>query len=144
MATALAVVAAIGAVVGAVETRKGRKAQKRQTLLANKVSAITRQRDVKRAIATQRVQVAEQQAIGFQLGVAGSSAVAGAGAGVISDTASSIAQSNLQATSQGFLADFSNSISASQGRAINARTVSSIAGGIAQNDQFVAALDSLV
>lgn len=144
MATALAVVSVIGAVAGAVEQRKISKAQKKQNRLTNKIAAITRQRNVKRSIAASRIQTAQQQAAGFQLGVAGGTAVQGATAGVLSDTASTIGQSNLQFAAQQFSAGFSNEISQAQSNQANFGAISSIAGGIAGSPQTIAALEGLV
>ncbi len=143
MATALAVVSVIGAVAGAVQQRKISKAQRRQNKLTNKVAAIARQRNVKRSIAASRIQVAEQQAAGFQLGVAGGTAVQGAVAGVRGDTATAIGASNLQFTSQTFLAGFQDDISRAQQSQAAFGAVSSIASGLAQNEQAVTALTSL-
>ena len=114
MATGLAIVAAIGAVAGAVEQRKISKAQRRQNKLTNKIAAITRQRSIKRSIASSRITVAQQQAAGFQLGVAGGTAVQGAAAGVVSDVASTIGASNLQFTGQQFISGFQDEISRAQ------------------------------
>jgi|LGOV01.1.fsa_nt_gb hypothetical protein len=143
MATALLVVGAIGAVAGAVEQRKIGKAQRKQNRLTNKIAAITRRRGVKRQIAASRIQVAQQQAVGFQLGVSGGSAVQGASAGVLSDTASTIGASNLQATGQGFIAGFQNDISRAQGNQSIAGAVTSIAGGLSSNPQAIAGLEDL-
>lgn len=141
MATALAVISVIGAVGGALEQRKISKAQKKQNRLTNKVAAISRRRAVKRNIAASRIQVAQQQAVGFQLGVSGGSAVEGANASVLSDTASGIGASNLDFTSQGFLAGFQNDISNAQQTQANFGAVTSIAGGLASNGQATAALE---
>lgn len=143
MATGLLVVSAIAAVAGAVEQRKIGKAQRRQNKLTNKIAAITRRRSVKRQIASSRIQVAQQQALGFQLGVSGGTAVAGGTAGILSDTASTIGASNLQATGQGFLAGFQDDISRAQGNQAIAGAVTSLAGGLAVNPQAVAGLEDL-
>jgi len=144
MATGLAIVAAIGAVAGAVEQRKISKAQRRQNKLTNKIAAITRQRNVKRSIATSRIQVAQQQALGFQLGVSGGTAVEGARAGVISDVASTIGQSNLQFTGQTFISGLQDEISRAQSAQAGFGAVTSIAGSLASNPQAVSALTGLV
>ena len=144
MTTALAVVSVIASVGGALEKRKISKAQRKQNRLTNKIAAISRQRDIKRSIATSRIQVAQQQAAGFQLGVSGGSAVQGATAGVIGDTATAIGQSNLQSEGQGFLAGFQDDISRAQQNQAGFDAVSSIAGGLANNPQAVTALTSLV
>ena len=144
MATALAVVGVISAFAGAREQRKIGRAQRKQNRLTNKIAAITRRRNVKRGIAASRIQVAQQQAAGFQLGVAGGTAVAGATSGVISDTASGIGFSNLQFTGQQFQAGFADDISTAQGNQATFGAIGSIAGGLSQNPQAVAALTSLV
>ncbi len=144
MGTALAVIAAVGAVAGAVQQRKIGKVQRRQNKLTNKVAAISRQRSIKRSIAASRVQVAQQQAAGFQLGVAGGTAVQGAVSGVRSDIASGIGASNLQFTAQGFQAGFADRISGLQSDVAAASAVTSIAGGLSGSPQTIAALEGLV
>lgn len=144
MATALAVISLIGIGVSAVQQRKISKEQKKQNRIANKVAAITRQRNVKRQIAASRIQVAQQQAAGFELGVSGSTAVIGATAGVISDTASTIGQSNLQATGQQFIAESQNRVSSLQQTQSLFNTVSAVTGGLASNPQALSAITSLV
>lgn len=144
MATALLVISAASAVFGAVKQRKISKAQKRQNTLTNKIAAITRRRNVKRQLASSRIQAAQVQAAGFELGVAGSTAVEGAVAGITQDTASTIGQSNLQATGQGFIADLSNQISSLQTSIATASAVSSIAGGLAGNAQAVAGVEDFL
>jgi hypothetical protein len=141
MATALAVISVIGAVGGFVQQRKISKAQKKQNKLTNKVAAISRRRNVKRSIAASRIQIAQQQSMGFSLGVAGGTAVQGATSGVASDTASGIGQSNLQFASQGFLSGFSNDISQAQQNQAGFGAISSIAGGLAGNAKAVAGLE---
>ncbi len=144
MATGLAVVAAIGAVVGAVQQKKISKAQKRQNRLTNKIAAIDRQRSTKRAIAASRIQVADTQAVGFQLGVGGSTAVQGATAGILGDTATALGASNLQLEGQQFLSGLSDDISGFQQTGATAGAVSSIAGGLASNPRATAAITNLV
>lgn len=144
MATALLVVSAIGAGASALQQRKISKAQRRQNRLTNKIAAITRQRNIKRSIASSRIQVAAQQAAGFQLGVAGGTAVQGAAGGVISDVATSIGQSNLQFTGQQFISGLQDEISRAQQAQAGFGAVSSIAGGLANNPQATAALTNLV
>ncbi len=142
MATALLVVSAISAVAGAVEQRKIGKAQRKQNRLTNKIASITRRRNVKRQIASSRIQVAQAQAAGFQIGVNAGTAVQGAVSGIVGDTATSIGQSNLQFTGQGFLADFSDDISRAQGSAATFGAISSLTGSIGSNPQAVAGLES--
>ncbi len=144
MATALAVVSIIGIGASVLERRKISKAQRRQNKLTNKVAAITRQRNTKRSIASSRIQTAQQQAAGFQLGVSGGSAVQGATAGVISDTASTIGASNLQFTGQQFISGLQDDISRAQQRQAGFGAVTSIAGGLAGNPQALAAITDLV
>lgn len=149
MATAALVITAISAVGGALQQRKISKAQRRQNRLTNKIAAITRQRDVKRSIAASRIQVAQQQALGFQLGVSGGSAVQGATAGVIGDTATAIGQSNLQSVGQEFIAGFQDDISRAQQTQAGFSALGSIAssfvgGAGSAGAQNRAALTSLV
>ena len=144
MATALLVVSAIGAGASALEQRKISKAQRRQNKLTNKIAAITRQRNVKRSIAASRVQVAQQQAAGFQLGVAGGTAVLGATAGVVSDVASAVGQSNLQFTGQQFISGLQDEISRAQQAQAGFGALSSLSGSLANNPQATAALTNLV
>jgi len=141
MATALGVLAVISTVGGFIQQRKISKAQRRQNKLTNKIASITRQRNVKRSIAASRIQVAEQQALGFQLGVSGSTAMQGARAGVLSDTATAIGQSNLQLTGQQFSAGFADDISRAQPAQAGFQAVSSIAGGLASNEKALAGVE---
>ena len=144
MATALLVISAISAVAGAVQQRNIGRAQKRQNRISNKVAAITRQRNIRRSIAASRIQVAQQQALGFQLGVSGGSAVQGGTAGIIGDTATAIGQSNLQFTGQQFIADQQNRISTAQQVQAGFGALSSLSGSLASNEQATAALTNLV
>lgn len=147
MATAAAVIIAVVAAVGTnVQRIKVRKEQRIQNQLNNKISAITRQRNIKRSIATQRIRVAQQQALGFQLGVAEGSAVQGASAGVIGDLATSIGQSNLQLTGQQFNVASQDRASRAQGAAESFRAAGSLATSLslAGSPQTTAALTSLV
>jgi hypothetical protein len=141
---ALAIVSLIGIGVQAVQQRKIGKEQKKQNKLANKIAAIQRRRNVKRSIAASRIQVAQQQALGFRLGVGGSTAVQGATAGVLSDTASAVGASNLQFTGQQFQAQFADNISGFQETSALAGAVSNVAGGVANNPKALEALTSLV
>jgi hypothetical protein len=143
MATALAIVSVVSGIFGGIKQSKIAKAQKKQNRLTNKIAAITRRRNVKRQIAASRIQVAQQQSAGFELGVSGSTSVAGAVSGIVGDTASSVGASNLQATGQGFIAGLQDNISSLQGQAGLFSTISSIAGGIAGNEQSVAGLEDL-
>lgn len=143
MAEALAVISLVSAAFSAVEQKKQSREQKKQNRISNKIAAISRRRGVKRQIAASRIQVAQQQATGFQLGVSGGTAVLGAEAGVRSDTASSIGASNLQAAGQGFIAESQNRVSTSQGNQAVFGAITSIAGGLATNPQAVAGLEDL-
>lgn len=144
MATAALVISFVGAVGGFVQARKMAKAQKKQNKITNKVAAIARQRSIKQSIAARRIAVAQQQSIGFNLGVSGGTAVAGGVAGITSDTASAIGASNLQFTGQQFVSGLQDDISGFQQNANAFGAVSRFAGGVASNPQAVAALDSLV
>ena len=144
MAVALAAVAAIGAIAGAVQQRKISKAQKRQNRLTNRVAAITRQRETKRLVASRRIQIGIQQAAGFQLGVSGGTAVQGAVAGQIGDVATAIGQSNLQFAGQQFISGIQDDISGFQSNIATFGAITSIAGGLSQSPQAVSALTSLV
>ncbi len=143
MATALAVVSVVAGVFSGVKQNKIAKAQKKQNRLTNKIAAITRRRNVKRQIAASRIQIAEQQSVGFQLGVSGSTAVQGAVSGIVGDTATSIGQSNLQATGAGFVAGLQDNISSLSGQIGTISAIGSIAGGLAGNEQAVAGIESL-
>ena len=131
MATAALVVTAIAAVGGAIQQRKISKAQKKQNKIQNRIAAITRRRNVKRAIAASRIQVAEQQAVGFQLGVAGGTAVEGAVAGRRTDIATAIQQSNIQFTGQEAIADLADRISGFQSVGATFGAIQNIAGSFA-------------
>jgi hypothetical protein len=144
MAEAALVIQLVSAVGSFVQQRKVSKAQKKQNKLTNKIAAITRQRAIKRSIAASRIQVAQQQSLGFQLGVSGGTAVQGARAGVLSDTASTIGQSNLQLTGQQFSAGFADDISRAQTGQAGFQAVGAIAGGLSQNPQALAAVTDLV
>lgn len=141
MATALLVISAASAVFSGVKQRKISKAQKKQNQLTNKISAISRRRGVKRQIAASRIQIAQQQSMGFELGVSGGTAVAGGVAGIVGDTASSIGFSNLQSTGSAFVAGLQDQISGIQGNIGTINAIGSIAGGIGSNDQAVAGLE---
>lgn len=143
-ALAISVISAIG---GAVQQRKISRAQKKQNKIQNRLSAIKRSRDTKRAIAQSRIQRAELEAAGFQLGVSGGSAVAGSTAGVQSDTASAIGASNLQTVGSASIADLSNQISGFQQVGQAFQSVGQIAGQFGAGDvgaQNRAALADLV
>jgi hypothetical protein len=128
-------------VFSGVQQRKIGKAQKRQNRLTNKIAAITRRRNVKQRIAESRIQIAQQQSLGFQLGVSGGSAVQGGVAGITSDTASTIGQSNLQATGSGFIAGLQDTISDLSGQIGISNAIGSIAGSIAGSGQAVAGIE---
>lgn len=144
MATALAVISIVSAGVSAVQQAKIGRTQRKQNKLQNKIASIQRRRGVKRQIAASRIQVAQQQQAGFQLGVSGGTAVQGAVAGVRSDTASTIGASNLQATGQGFIAGFQDDISRLQTTQSFAGAISSITGGLASNEQALAGIEDFL
>ena len=146
MAAAALVITAISAVGSAVQTRKASKAQRKQNKIQNKIAAISRQRNVKRSIAASRIQTAQQQALGFQLGVSGGTAVQGAVQGVRGDVATSIGQSNLQLVGQEFSAGFADDASRAQETGALFGAAGSIAGGFVGSGgaQNRAALSSLV
>jgi hypothetical protein len=146
MAAAALIITAVAAIGGAIQQRKISKAQRKQNKLINKVAAITRQRDIKRSIAASRIQVAEQRAVGFQLGVGGSTAVQGATQGVIGDVATAVGQSNLQLVGQQFSAGFQDDISRAQQAQAGFQAVGAVAGAFtgAGGGQNVTALTSLV
>ena len=98
MATAALIVSAVVGVASVVQQRKIGKEQRRQNRVANKIAAQRRTRDIRRAIAANRIQQGQAQALGFQLGVGGGTAVQGATQGLQGDLASSIGFSNLQFT----------------------------------------------
>ncbi len=141
MATALLVISAASAVYSGVQKRKITKEQKKQNKLSNKIAAISRRRNVKKQIAASRIQIAQQQSAGFELGVGGSTAVQGAVAGITGDTASSIGASNLQFAGQGFLADMQDNISDISGQIGISNAVGALAGGIGGNAQAVAGVE---
>jgi hypothetical protein len=141
MAEALVVISILSTAASVVQKRKINKEQKKQNKLHNKIEAIKRRRGIKKQIAASRIQIAQQQSMGFNLGVSGSSSVAGAAAGVTSDTATSIGASNLQFTGQEFNAGFANNISDAQSSQATFGAISSIAGGLASNEQAVAGVE---
>jgi len=127
MAAAALGFAVLGIIGGAVQQRKVAKAQRKQNKIANRTAAIKRSRDIRLAIAQRRIQVAEAQSAGFSLGVAGSTAVQGATAGLTSDTASSIKASNVQFTGQQQIASLQDDISGFQQTAGNFQALTSVA-----------------
>jgi hypothetical protein len=143
MATALLVISAASAIFSGVQQRKISKQQKKQNRLTNKIAAITRRRNIKKQIAASRIQIAQQQAAGFTLGVSGSTSVAGAVAGVTSDTASTIGASNLQSVGQGFIAGFQDNISDLSGSIGISNAIGGLAGAIGANEKAVAGLEDL-
>lgn len=149
MATAALIVSAVGIGVSAVQQARASKAQRRQNRVSNRIAATRRSRDIRRSIAARRIQVAETQAAGFGLGVAGGTAVQGATFGLTSDTASNIAASNQQFTGQQVLSGISNEISGLQQSAQTFQSISSLAnvfvgGAGSPGAQNRAAIESLV
>ena len=131
MATAALIIGAIGAVGGFVQQRKIGKAQRKQNKVNNKVAAIARQRSIRQSIAQRRIAVAQAQSAGFNLGVSGGSAVAGATSGLIGDTASAIGASNLQFAGQQAVSNLSDRISGLQTLGAGFNALSSLAGTFA-------------
>ena len=128
MAIAAGVITAIAAVGSFVKQRKISKEQRKQNKIQNRIAAITRRRNIRRTIAQSRIRNAELQSVGFQLGVGGGTAVAGAVAGTTSDTAGTIGQSNLQFTGQQAISSISDRISSLQSGAAAFNAVGQIAG----------------
>ena len=143
IAGVLAIVGAGAAVAGAVQQRKIGKAQRKQNRISNRIAAIARQRAIRRSIASRRIAVGQAQAAGFNLGVAGGTAVQGAVGGLVQDTASAIGASNLQTAGSGFIASLQDRISGFQQSAASFGAFSNLAGGLSQNPQGVAALTSI-
>lgn len=141
MALGLGIIAAVGAVFGAVEAHKQTQAQKRQNKITNRIAATKRARDIKRAVALNRIKAGELQAAGFQFGVAGSTQVSGAVGSLRSDQASAIGASNQQFTGQQVLSSVSDEIAQHGSNIATAGAVTSIAGGLAGNQQFTNASD---
>ena len=128
MATVLAVVGVVAAVGSVVLQRKASKEQRKQNRIQNRIAKITPRRNIRRSVAERRVRAAEIQSLGFQLGVAGSTAVEGAVAGVTSDTAGAISQAGVQLTGQQAISNLSNRISSLQS---SASTLQAIGGIVA-------------
>lgn len=128
MAEAALAISVISAIGGAVAQRKASKAQRKQNRIQNRLAAQKRTRDTKRAIASRRVRVAELESAGFQLGVSGGTAVAGATAGVVGDVASTIGASNRQFTGAQFVADLQTDISGFQQTAQTFGSIGQVAG----------------
>jgi hypothetical protein len=128
MATAALVVTAVFAAASAYSTNKAGKVQRKQNAISNRIAATQRTREVRRSIAARRIQTANTQAQGFQLGVAGGTAVQGATFGLASDSASSIAASNQQFTGQQVLSGLSDKMSRLQSQASTFGAISSLAG----------------
>jgi len=120
--------AIFGTVGSLVEQRKVAKAQQKQAEVANRIASNKRVRDIKRAVALSRIRRGELQSAGFQLGVAGSTTVAGATGGAQSDVASQISAANQQFTGQQAIATLSERIAGFQARAATFAGVGAIAG----------------
>lgn len=133
MATAALAVTIVSAVASNVQQNAATRAEKRRNRVANRLAAVKRTRDTRRLLAQSRIQRAEVQQAGFNLGVSGGSAVQGAVGGITSDTASSVGASNRQFTGQQALAGISDSISSLRQSAVNFGGISSIAGLFAGN-----------
>lgn len=141
MGTALAVIGLVSAVFSGVKQHKISKEQKKQNKIQNKIAAIKRSRDTKKQIAASRIQIAQQQAMGFNLGVEGSTSVQGAVSGITGDTATSIGASNLQAVGQGLQAASQDRISGLQGQIGISNAIGSIATSIAGSPQAQAGIE---
>lgn len=149
MATGLLVLTAVAGVAGAVQQRKISKAQRRQNRINNRIAAVSRQRNIRRAVAASRIERAQVLSTGFQLGVSGSTAEQGAVGGIQSDIASNVGFSNLQFTGQQALSSLSDRISGFQQRANTFGAVANLAGTFtgavgSEGSQNRAALTSLV
>lgn len=131
MAVAAAIITVGAAIFGAVQQRKAAKAQRKQARVSNRIQQNKRMRDIRKAIALQRVRRAEIQSAGFQLGVAGGSAVAGSVGSLGSNLGSTIGAAGQQFTGQQAITSISNQISGLQQSAAIAGAVGSIAGGFA-------------
>ena len=124
----IAGVAIAGTAISIQQQRKASKEQRRQNKVSNRIAANKRMRDIRRSIAAQRIRRGEIQAQGFQFGVSGSSAVAGATGGLRSDLASNIGASNQQFTGQQAITSISDRISSLQSSASTFGSIASIAG----------------
>lgn len=145
MAVVLGVIAAGAAIFGAVQQRKVAKEQRRQNRVSNRIAANKRMRDIRRSIALARVRRAELQSQGFQLGVAGGSAVAGAVGALTTDVSTAIGASQQQFTGQLALTAISDRISRIQQNAATAQAIGSIASTFsgAAGAQNVAAVQDI-
>lgn len=137
----MAVISAIAAVFSAVRTRKAGKEQRRQNEIQNRIAATKRVRNIRRSIAEARIRRGQAESAGFQLGVAGGTAVQGAVSGIISDVGGVIGAANQQFTGQEAIVASQNRISALQQQASTFGAISSLAGQF--NDQNIAAITDL-
>ncbi|AUR81837.1 TMhelix containing protein [Vibrio phage 1.015.O._10N.222.51.E5] len=103
MATVAAIAGVVGAVAGiagAVQQRSAAKKvareQKKQNALNNRMQLVSRRRDIRRAIALNRVQQAQVEQGGINAGVQGSSIVSGVTGALTTDLATSVGASNTQ------------------------------------------------
>lgn len=142
MAEAALVLSVISAGAAIVEKRKITKEQKKQNEIKNRITARSRMRDVRRAIAESRIRRAQAQAAGFEFGVSGGSAVAGAEFGITGDVASSIAESQQQFTGEQVLSEGRNRISSLQQSASTFGSISNLASQF--DEQAVASITNLV
>lgn len=111
VAAVVSAVAGIGsAVVQRKQQKKVAKEQKRQNMLVNKQQARDRARNIRQAVAQQRVVSAEAQQAGFQFGVAGSSSVQGAVQGGQTDLAGNVGASNQQFSIQSLIGESQDKI----------------------------------
>lgn len=126
MATALLTITAIASIGSIIQNRRASQEQRRQNRIQNRIARITRSRNIRRAIAERRIRTADIQSLGFQLGVAGGTAEQGAAAGITSDVAGAIGQSNIQLVGQESAVASANRVSRLQTSAGTLGTVSSI------------------
>ncbi len=141
MATGLLVLSAVSAVGSAIQQRKISREQRKQNKIQNRIAAVQRRRSIRRSIAESRIRTAEIQSAGFQLGVAGGTAVQGAAQGIQGDIASTIGAANLQFVGQEIAARSADRISGLQQSAATFGAVSNLAGTLAQPQNFAAVQD---
>lgn len=135
IATVVSAVAGIGsAVVQRKQQKKVAKEQRRQNMLANKQAARDRARNIRQAVAQQRVVTAEAQQAGFQFGVPGSSAVQGAVQGGQTDLAGNIAASNQQFSIQSLIGESQDKIAGIRSQ-FNPFAATQAIGSIFTNEQ---------
>lgn len=106
IAAVISAVAAIGsAVVQRKQQKKVAKEQKRQNMLVNKQASRDRARNIRQAVAQQRVVSAEAEQAGFQFGVPGSTSVQTSVGGGRTDVAGAIGESGQQFSIQSLIGE---------------------------------------